>query len=265
MSDTLTALNPPPTGPEDAPTAAHAETDRCAETDISRRSPDGINLRRWFDLYLAWMIALAVLLLIGRVYAEAGHRSGLAVLSLAGYAIYLSLCCTFFPAPTTWAVMLVASNGLALIEAPVPRVIAVSLLGALATSMANLNEYHIFTFLLRYRRIGRVRQTRLYRWAEGWFAVSPFTIISVFSFIPIPVDVVRWLAIAYRYSRSRFFGAYMLGRSLRYAIWAVSAVWLDLGFWQIAVFQGLLITAAALKIVFSAIRRRRGEPEDPPG
>lgn len=218
---------------------------------------DRIDLRRWFDLFLAWMIVLAVLVCAGRVYAEGGHRVGLAVLVLAGYAFYLSLCNTFFPAPTTWAVMLAASNGLALIGPPVLRIIVVSLLGAVATSMANLNEYHVFTFLLRYGRIGRVRETRLYRWAAAWFSVSPFTITTLFSFIPVPVDVVRWLAIAYRYSRSRFFAAYVIGRSLRYAVWAISAVSLNLSMRQIAILQGVLIVAALAKVLTSAIRRRR--------
>lgn len=216
-----------------------------------------IDLRRWFDLFLAWMIALAILLYAGRIYAEDGHRAGLVIAAFAGYAFYLSLCNTFLPAPTTWAVMLVASNELALIGSPVLRVVFVSLLGAVATSMANLNEYHVFTFFLQYGRIGRVRQTRLYRWASGWFSVSPFTIVTLFSFIPIPVDVVRWLAIAHQYSRRRFFVGCVIGRSLRYAIWAISAVSLNLSMRQIGILQAVLIVAALAKVLTSAIRRRR--------
>jgi len=218
---------------------------------------DRIDLRRWFDLFLAWMVVLAVLVYAGRIYAEDGHRAGLVVTVLAAYAFYLSLCNTFFPAPTTWAVMLVAGNQLALFGSPALRIIVVSMLGAVATAMANLNEYHVFTFLLRHGRIGRVRETRLYHWAAGWFAVSPFTIITLFSFIPIPVDVVRWLAIASRYSRSRFFAAYVVGRSLRYAVWAISAVSLNLSMRQIAILQGVLIVAALAKVTTSAVRRRR--------
>ncbi len=203
------------------------------------------------------MVGLSALVCVGRFYAETGNHAGLVVMVLAAYAFYLSLCCTFFPAPTTWAVMLVASDGLGLFASPVLRVVVAAVLGALATSMANLNEYHVFTFLLQYGRIGRVRDTRLYRWAAGWFAVSPFTIVTLFSFIPIPVDVIRWLAIACRYSRRRFFAACMMGRALRYGIWAASAVWLSLSVRQIAVFQGVLIVIAAAKVVASAIRRRQ--------
>jgi membrane protein YqaA with SNARE-associated domain len=216
-----------------------------------------IDLRRWFTLFVVWMVGLAVLVFAGRIQAEAGSRPGFVVMVLAAYAFYLSLCCTFFPAPTMWVVMLAASNGLALVPAPVPRIVLVTVLGGLATSMANLNEYHIFTFLLQYRRIARVRETRVYRWAARWFAVSPFTIICFISLVPVPVDVIRWLAILYRYPRGPFFVAYFLGRSARYAIWSVSAVYLDLGVRGIAIFQGALIALAAAKVITSAVRRRR--------
>jgi membrane protein YqaA with SNARE-associated domain len=246
------------------PSAVTPVPDRAQPTAAAPLGPaasaapaDEIDLRRWFDLFLVWMIALAVLVYAGRIHAEGGDRVGLVVMVLAAYAFYLSLCNTFFPAPTTWIVMLVASNELALIGPPVLRIVVVSLLGAVATAMANLNEYHVFTFLLRYGRIGRVRETRLYRWAADWFATSPFTIIMLFSFIPVPVDVVRWLAIAYRYARSRFFVAYVIGRSLRYAAWTISAVSLDLSMRQIAIVQGVLIVAALAKVVASAVRRRR--------
>ncbi|MBN1488693.1 MAG: hypothetical protein JXA69_02150 [Phycisphaerae bacterium] len=243
--------NAAPADPTPETTAAALRPD---ETATPR---DHVNLRTWFDGYLTWMIVLAVLVVAGRAHAETGGQAGFIVMVLAAYGFYLSLCCTFCPAPTTWAVMLIASNELALFPSPVARVAAAAGFGAVATAMANLNEYHILTFLLRYGRVARVRETRLYRWAARWFAVSPFTIVSLFAFIPIPVDVVRWLATACRYARTRFFAAYMLGRSLRYAIWATSAVWLDLAFWQIMVFQCALVALAGLKVGLSALARRR--------
>ena len=220
-------------------------------------APGDVGLRGWFTLFLGWMVGLALLVLIGRAAAELGSRPGFVLMVLAAYAFYLSLCCTFFPAPTAWVVMLVASNGLALIDPPWLRVAVVSLLGGIATSMANLNEYHVFTFLLQYRQIARIRETRLYKWAAKWFAISPFTILCLISLVPVPVDVVRWLAIIYQYPRGRFFASYLVGRSLRYAIWAISAVWLDLGVSGIAIFQGLLVAVAVAKVIGSAIRRRR--------
>jgi|GEM_PF-1103823 len=253
---------PLPSGTEEPDEWGHRERgygSRQAEAPGPGVSETGFGFRAWFALYLGWMIALAVTLLAGQGAAEHGSRLGLAFMILAGYAFYLSLCCTFFPAPTMWVVMLVASNDLGLVASPFARVALVAGLGAFATAMANLNEYHIFTFLLRYDRQGRLRGNRAYRWAARWFTISPFTIIWAFAFIPLPVDVIRWLAILYQYSRTRFFAAYMLGRSLRYAVWAVSAVALNLAFWQIVAFQVALLAIAALKLVVSSVYRR-GRP-----
>jgi membrane protein YqaA with SNARE-associated domain len=179
------------------------------------------------------------------------------VMLLCLYALYMSLCCTFFPLPTSWIVMLLAANSVELIGPPVTRMMVVAGVGALATGIANLNEYHIFTFLLRYGRVARVRDTKLYRWAAKWFAVSPFSVIVLFSFIPIPIDVVRLLAITCRYSRSRFFAGYFLGRFVRYALWAATVIWFDLALWHIILIQAVISGAVVAKILVSAYQRRK--------
>jgi membrane protein YqaA with SNARE-associated domain len=161
--------------------------------------------------------------------------------------------------------MLLASNQMALIEAVWLRVVVVAALCSLATGFANLNEYYLITFLLRYGKLGRVRENKLYRWAARWFSTSPLLIVALFAFLPLPVDVVRWLAILYRYSRVRYFVAYVLGRFPRYVVWALSAVWLDLNWWQIVVLQAVLIVGAGAFVVRSAWRRRhtgRTEPAE---
>ena len=170
---------------------------------------------------------------------------------------YLSLCCLFVPLPTAWIVMLLASNQMGLIEPVGLRVVVVAGLCSVASGVANLNEYYLITFLLRYRRLGQVRDTRLYRWAARWFSTSPFLVVALFGFLPLPVDVVRWLAILYRYSRFDYFAAYVVGRFPRYLIWALSAVWLDLNWWQILVFQAVLVFAAGFWVIRSAWRRHR--------
>lgn len=216
-----------------------------------------INLRRWFDVYLAWMIGLGIVLAVGRMEAEAGSRAGFVAMCFAAYALYLSLCNTFFPAPTAWAIMLMASNGLAMFESPIARVAVAASVGALATSMANLNEYHVFTFLLETRRGGRIRTTRVYRWAADVFAVSPFALICMVAVVPIPVDVVRWLAIAYRYSRLRFFAAYLLGRTFRYGLLGAGAVVFNLSDLQIVLIQAGLVALAGAKVLVGWMRHRR--------
>jgi membrane protein YqaA with SNARE-associated domain len=207
-------------------------------------------LRRWFLFYAVWLTGLCLLAL----WAQDQHAAGMAhaqkLWLAAVYLFYLSLCCTFFPLPTAWIVMLLASREASLLDAVGWRVLAVTTLGALATGIANLTEYHIWTVALRYRQVNRVRETRLFRWAGRWFHTSPFAVLVGFSFIPLPVDVIRWLAVACRYSRWRFFWAYFLGRWVRYGLLALSTVWLGLGMWHIVGVQaGLIVLAAARFII----------------
>ena len=68
--------------------------------------------------------------------------------------------------------------------------------------------------------------------------------------------VVRWLAIATRYPRLRYFLAYFVGRSTRYAVLAASTVWLDLRWWMILLFQAGLVLLVALRVAISFVRRR---------
>jgi membrane protein YqaA with SNARE-associated domain len=218
---------------------------------------DRKNLRVWFVVYLAWLLLLAGISrsAIGR--AEAGSDGHLGLWLLALGVFYLSLCCLFFPLPTAWMVFLLASNDVGLVDSVPVRVLVVASTCALATAMANLNEYHILTFLLRYGPVGRVRQTHVYDIAARWFNVSPFWTITAFSFIPIPVDVVRVLAVAARYNRFRFASAYFVGRLFRYGLFAWSSAALNLSPVQIAAIQAVFVLLAGLKVAHGAWKRRR--------
>ncbi|MHC4235909.1 MAG: hypothetical protein ACYSUQ_12390 [Planctomycetota bacterium] len=182
-------------------------------------------MRLWFIAFVGWMALLAAVALL--------------------------------PLPTPWIVMLLASNQMAVIEPVGLRVLVVAAACALASAIANLNEYYLITFLLRYPRIGRLRESTLYRWASRWFSASPFVAVALFGFLPLPVDVVRWLAIVHRYSRARYFAAYLVGRFPRYVIWALSAVWLNLNWRQILILQAVLVLAPALKLAHSIRQKRR--------
>jgi len=226
-------------------------------TSTGESREDRKNLRLWFVVYLAWLLLLAGFCssAIGR--AEAGSDGHLGLWLLALGMFYLSLCCLFFPLPTAWMVFLLASNDVGLVDSVPVRVLVVAGTCALATAMANLNEYHILTFLLRYRSVGRVRQTHVYDIAARWFSVSPFWTITAFSFIPIPVDVVRVLAVAARYDRFRFASAYFVGRLFRYGLFAWSSAALNLSPVEIVVIQLVLGLLAGLKVVVGVLMRRR--------
>jgi len=245
------------------------------------RAADGLNLRRWFALYLALMVALAAVAHGSlRYYDRTASPLALRSWLLALYVFYLALCCTFCPAPTAWIILLMASPMVGL--APVPavhnwahlspphdaRVAAaltialVAAAGAVGTALANLNEYHVFTFLLRFGRVRRVRHVRLYQAAERWFAVSPFGLLTLFSFLPIPVDVVRWLAIAHRYPRRLYALANFVGRFLRYALLAATATCLRLSWPGILAIQ-LTLSALVLLRYLPRLLGRRGDSAPP--
>ncbi len=222
-----------------------------------------INLRRWFGFFLGYMILLAAAVLVGLWLVGTGSVEwGTALWVVGGMMFYLSLCCSFCPLPTTWLILAVGS-GAALSKLIGPewadaleavlggwrKVAVVAVLGGLATTMANLNEYHVFTFLLRYKTIRKVRQSRLHEWAGKWFTKGPFILLATFCFVPIPVDVVRWLAISHRYPRGRFFAANMLGRGSRYALMALFSDAMGLGLWSILLIQAVLVLIAAKRVL----------------
>jgi len=230
---------------------------RIARGPAAGTETDGFRLRRWFACFLAWLGLLTVVALVSFARHERGEVGAQNVWLVSIALFFLSICCVFFPAPTAWIVMLLASDEVALLESVSLRVVVVSCACSVATAMANLNEYHLLTFLLRYGRVARVRQTRAYRIAARWFSTAPFVVIAVVGFLPIPVDVVRWLAIAHRYSRWRFFVAYFVGRSLRYGLLAVSTVWFVLGWSEIAIIQVALVLLAGAKMLHGFLRNRR--------
>ncbi len=222
---------------------------------------DPFHLRRWFVAFLLWLAVLTVIGVVSFARHEGGVSGARGVWLVSLALFYLSLCCVFLPAPTTWIVMLLASNQVALFESIPLRVGVVTCFCAFASALAHLNEYYLITFLLRYGWVSKVRHTRTYRVAARWFSTAPFVVIAVVGFLPIPVDVVRWLAIAARYSRWRFFLAYFAGRSPRYALFAVSAVWFDLNWWQILIIQAALVLLAAAKVLHAYLRNRAGRKE----
>lgn len=219
-----------------------------------------INLRLWFVGFVSWMTILTAAAVWGVYQAEHnGSVVGWVACVSAATAFYLSLCCAFVPAPTTWIVLWAASNGVAwqigVTDHELARLVLVASVCSLATAVANLNEYHIVTYLLQVRRIAKVRQTRLYTAASGWFRRSPFWIVMLFSFLPIPVDVIRWLAIFSCYSRARFFAANVIGRWFRYAIWALASLGFGLTTKHIVIIQIILVAIALGRIVLQFWRR----------
>jgi len=193
--------------------------DREIELRLARREP--LSFRAWFYPFILLFGVLVAIRL------ACGNTSQAAV--LAALFGYLSIACTFFPLPTTWIILWAAApaagHGLGI----PPLVVAT--VGAGASAVATLHDYYLLTFLYRYRPIQRVRATALYRRVAAWYNRMPFAALAAASFLPIPIDFVRLLAISEGYSRPKFVVGSLVGRWFRYLILAVLTDQFQLG-WQ---------------------------------
>jgi len=201
---------------------ADSSTPDAAETrDLRLARRERLSLTSWFVPFGLLMA------LVGGVYLLGGEGSTAA--GLAMLFAYLSLACTFLPLPTAWIVIWAAApaakGGLGLN----PWVVAS--VGAAGTAVANMHDYYLVTFLYRYKPMRRIRTTRFYRRFAQWYNRAPFGTLAAASFLPIPVDVVRLLAISEGYSRWRFALGSLVGRWPRYLLFAILADAFELG-WQ---------------------------------
>jgi len=176
-----------------------------------RREP----LRLW-DWFLPFFAMLAVL---AAVYLLSGKGSTTAhLVFLFGY---LSIACTFLPLPSAWLVILAAApeagGGFGL-----PPLL-VATVGAIGTAIGNMHDYYLLTFLYKYEGVDRVRRTRWYGRVADWYNRAPFGTLAAGSFLPIPIDFVRLLAISEGYSRLRFVLGSLVGRWPRYFLFALMA------------------------------------------
>ncbi len=221
------------------------------------REPALPGTRVWFVFFVAWMVGWAGLALWGFHRLAHGDDQAMRVWLFALTCFYLSLCNTFVPLPTAWAVLLVAAPDYALVQTAWLRVLFIAGMLGTVTAVANLNEYHLLAYVLRFGLARRIRRTRVYGWAIRWFERSPFQLLMLVAFVPIPVDAVRWLAVLRRYSRVRFVLAYFVGRGLRYLLLAGCATLLALGPRAIVLIQvGLVGAALALRLIWRVAQGR---------
>lgn len=227
-----------------------------------------ITLRMWFVLYLVVLLvavgALAILLPYEPISLEnwSAFKESVRLASpatkLLVLGIYMMLCCTFLPLNTSWIIAAVAMRPYAVTGELWTTVLAVSVVGAVASTMANLNDYHLITLLLRHHRIARVRHLRTYQSAVGWFERAPFLLLFLFNLLPIPVDVVRMLAATHCYRRWPFAAANFLGRLVRYAmIAAVTYSLAEKGYLAVILLLGFAVVMGLGRMAMGIVRRAR--------
>ncbi len=183
-----------------------------------------LNYRRWVRGSVALLLLMAAYVgIVLLMYPQAFNNQHQALL-LPLIFVYFSLATTFLPLPTAPLVMWAA--GPAGMD---PLLLA--LVCTMGTGLANLHDYYLLSFLYRYKRMQRIRSTRFYAKAAKWFDKAPFITLSAASFLPIPIDLVRLLAISQGYARGPFTLASVLGRFPRYLAIALLTDRFNLG-WQ---------------------------------
>jgi membrane protein YqaA with SNARE-associated domain len=216
-------------------------------------------LRSWFLPFFA------VLGLAAGVYFASGEGT-----TAAGLALlfgYLSVACTFLPLPTAWIVVWAAApaqvGGLGL------NPFLVATVGAAGTAAANMHDYYLMTFLYRYQPVRRIRTTAFYRRVAAWYNRSPFGTLAAASFLPIPVDFVRLLAISEGYDRPRFALGSLVGRWPRYLAFAIAADRFQLGWqWVLGILGATVVLGLwrglppVVRWIAAKIRARRGVKQD---
>ena len=184
------------------------------------------------------------------------------VLKLLIYTVYLAVACTVLPLNTGWLVSMLAMRQFHIADGLWATTLIIATVGATASMIANIHDYHLFTWILRNKSAARIRHTRFYRKAERWFSRRPFVLVAAFNLIPIPVDVVRLLAVSYRYPLRRFAAANFLGRWVRYAVIAAITFALGPKGWvMVALLLGVAVAWAVAKLV-DRVKARRARAGD---
>ncbi|MHC4561298.1 MAG: hypothetical protein ACYS8X_00840 [Planctomycetota bacterium] len=241
------------------------------QVNVMQPPVDDIRVRHWFAAYGVMLLAAGVPLAM----LVAGHADSwrvwvddfLPTFSALGSAtkllamgIFLSLCCTALPLPTGWLVAALSMEGAAVGPGPWSTALILATVGGAASTIANLNDYHLFTWMLRHHRVHGVRRSLAYRVARRWVSRQPFLLLVIFNILPIPLDAVRMLAISARYPRLRFAAANFIGRFIRYGL--IAALTYRMGKDGQIVVVVLLVIPAIVSIervtaFFIRLRRRR--------
>jgi membrane protein YqaA with SNARE-associated domain len=91
-----------------------------------------------------------------------------------------------------------------------------ALAGTLGSMIAIYSDYALVGAAMRHRALTKTRESRLFQWSTKWMRRYPFAITVLFSFVPLPISIVRILAPAVQYSVRRYMLAQIVGRFPRF-------------------------------------------------
>jgi membrane protein YqaA with SNARE-associated domain len=165
---------------------------------------------------------------------------------LFDFFLYMCLACTFFPLPTIPAVGFISK-----LFSPV----LIAFIATIGTCVANLNDYAILAWLFRHHRVRKIRDINSYRRLLRFFDQYAFITLSVAAFLPIPIDVIRLLAISRAYPYWKYIAGTFVGRLPRYLILAYLGKELPAKY--ILVLFALSALPAIVKLVLDMIKKKR--------
>jgi membrane protein YqaA with SNARE-associated domain len=160
-------------------------------------------LLRAFVLHGAGIVALV------KAFIKPGAQITARGSILFDFFFYMCLACQFFPLPTIPPIAFTAK-----LFSP----LLVAFVASVGTCIANLNDYAILGWLFRHQRVQKIRDLSGYRRLLHFFDRYAFLTLAGAAFLPIPIDVIRLLAISRAYSYWKYIAATFTGRMPRYLI-----------------------------------------------
>jgi membrane protein YqaA with SNARE-associated domain len=166
---------------------------------------------------------------------------------LARFFAYMSLACNTIPLPATPVVLYMGR------EYPW---LAVALVGGVATSLANLVDYEIFTSVFKTKLLRKIKDGEHSQASIRAFQKVAFLALVGANVVVFSWDLVRMVAIAAGYPRLKYAAATFVGRTARYAILAAVGEFFEPPLWAI----GVVAVVVALPALVSWLRsRKRGK------
>ncbi|NIT37057.1 MAG: hypothetical protein GTN49_11260 [candidate division Zixibacteria bacterium] len=177
--------------------------------------------------------------------------------ALARFFAYMSLASNTIPLPAT-PVIIYAGR-----EYPW---LAVALLGAAATSLANLLDYEIFSSVFKTKLLRKIKESEHSQASIRAFSRVAFLALVAVNVVLFTWDLVRLVAIAAKYPRVKYVAATFTGRTVRYAVLAAAGEFFEPPLWAILVVAVLLAVPALVSWLRDRTRRKgEAQKEGPRG
>jgi len=199
-------------------------------SNLSSESKKKLNILKWVLFSSAALLSVLVYYfqLLPSRYQE-----------LISYFLVMSISCNLVPIPT-YPFILYVSHDYA--------IWLIVLVGTIGSVISAIIEYNFIDFLMRFDRFARLKETNSYQKYVKYFDRFSFHSIMLASVLPLPLDVIRILAIMRRYAKWKYLVATFIGRIPRILIFAVLGS-------QLAYSKAIAIALLIITLLIEVIRR----------